>query len=138
MNWIILAFLAAMSFTIMSLLVRKAQILGVGSILVYVYVVLLGGIFALIFLIYKGETIKVSRLALVVLAIAALLSLFGNIFAFKSYETAPNQGYAAAITATHGVWVAILGIFLFKAEFNFIKMVGIIFVVAGIILVGLK
>ncbi len=136
MNWAIYSIIAAISFAGMILVYKKLLLLGINQNLLNFY------IFGLVFLgfasvVFINKTpIKLSYLMMALLVLASIFSLIGNFSQVKAYATAPNPGYASTLAATQLVLVSILSVLFFRADFSWIKFLGILVVILGSYLVS--
>jgi uncharacterized membrane protein len=138
MEWFTYALVAMISFTLMFLAFIKIGKLGLPSETTFVYYCLFAGLLALLYSLSGKIPLSATKYLLIFLLLAGLFGAIGNIFLFKAMSSSPNPGYAIAVSGIHVLLVAIVSIFLFKAEFTLIKGLGTIFAVLGIILLGWK
>lgn len=138
MNWFIYAIIAMIAFTINFLFIKKLSLLGVKSQIVLIYIFAISALIALVYSLVIKESIKVNNYVLVFLILAAIFATVGNFFLFESLGTAPNPGYALAVSGGHILLVAIVSIFIFQADFTLTKITGTVLAVLGIILIGWK
>lgn len=136
MTWVTYAVIATLSFTVMFLLYKKLLSLGLSQIMLNLT------IFGLVFLgfviiaITIKTPVKISNLMLILIIITSVLSLIANYFQVKTFDTAPNIGYALAIISGQIALITILSSLIFKSDFNLIKFIGILVVIFGIYMIS--
>jgi drug/metabolite transporter (DMT)-like permease len=124
-------------FFFMLLIFKKVGSLGIKESTILLYVFAIGALFYLIYSFISNNPIKVNWQILGLLFIAAIFSCLGNIFHVKALISAPNPGYADAVSSTRILLLTIAAIFLFHSEkLTLMKVFGIIFTVAGLLLLG--
>lgn len=138
MGWFLFAMGAMISFALLFLLIKKIGNLGVRSDLLLLYYFGFATIMLLVYLISFKVPLSITKYALILLIIAAIFGVIGNVFLVQSIKISPNPGYALAISGVHILLVAVAAIFIFKSEFTLIKGLGTILTVLGIILLGWK
>ena len=138
MTWLVYALLSMISFGILFILIKYSSNAGVSSQLAVFYQMFITALILGIFFVSTNTSFKISKIALVILIIMGIVSVFGNIFLFKAISSAPNPGYALAVSNLNTIIIVFAGIFLFSSEINFLKIAGTILAVIGVILIGLK
>jgi drug/metabolite transporter (DMT)-like permease len=138
MSWILFAFGAMIFLTLMFLLEKKVLTLGVGSGQLLFYINLVVAVMVFIFLLSTKESIKINFWMFALIALIGLFAFLGNYLLLKSINVSPNPGFSLAIAGVHVLLVTIISIFLFKSDFTWTKIVGTIFAVIGVILLGWK
>jgi len=81
-------------------------------------------------------SLSLTKQALILIFIAGVFGVVGNVFLLKSIESSLNPGYSLAVSGVHILLVTIASIFLFKSEFTLFKGMGALLAVIGIILLG--
>ena len=97
-------------------------------------------VFGVAALLYAGH-VRVTRThvpmttsALVMLITSAVLSFAGNLFSLRAMASAPNPGYASAISGVHALVVTVCSIFLFGLAVSWPKLCGVVLCVIGVAL----
>lgn len=127
-------------FTALYLLYKKVGLMGVDSkqLLFYYYLFALPLMFAILFISERPFSLSISKTALLLLLLAGLVGVLGNLFIVQSIKLAPNPGYSLAISGANVLLVTIFSVFLFNSEFSIVKWLGVIMTVAGIFLLNLR
>ncbi len=137
MSWLAYAIVAMVSFAAMFLVSRKVLDTGVTSQAFTFYIFLLVTLMLFAYVLATKTSLSLTKYAVIFLIAAAVFSAVGNVVFFQAIKLAPNPGYAVAIMSTNALLVTIASIFLFKAQFSVVKVMGIILAVVGVILLGL-
>lgn len=138
MAWFLTAFVAMLVFSVVFMLFKKTADAGVRGELALLYYFGICTIALLFYLSFKGYSLNVSRNVFIVIFIATVLGVVGNVLLYNSLGSSPNPGYALAIIGANTLVVAVASIFIFKSEFTLVKGLGTILAVMGIILLGLE
>lgn len=85
----------------------------------------------------KTDILPKNNMIWYLLILTAVLGAAGNIMLVKGLSSAPNPGYALAIVNANVILVTIGAFFLFGSEITFVKGIGIVLSLLGIILLGL-
>lgn len=72
--------------------------------------------------------------AVAMLITAAILSFAGNLFSLRAMASAPNPGYASAISGVHALVVTVCSIFIFGLAVSWPKLCGVILCMLGVAL----
>ncbi len=137
MSWLLYAVVAMVSFAAMFLVSRRVLDTGVTSQAFTFYIFLLVTLMLFAYVLATKTSLSLTKYAVIFLIAAAVFSAVGNVVFFQAIKLAPNPGYAVAIMSTNALLVTIASIFLFKAQFSVVKVMGIILAVVGVILLGL-
>lgn len=137
MSWFVLSLVGLFGFAIMMLLIKFVFDKNVESATIYFYMSIFGAIMALAYILIKGISIQINTGTVALLLVAAFLAVIANIAMIQAAKEAPNPGYAIAITNANIVIVVIAAAIIFKSELNFIKILGTVFAMIGIILLGI-
>ncbi len=125
MNWIILSFIAMLSFLFMNYIFK---IVGQRSMIPLLAIAYIAS--ALILLPFFRPTISKRE---VLLGIAAgILALIGSITSFLALQKAPNPGFVLAIIATNSLCLALISHFLLGAKLGVDDILGITLVIIGL------
>ncbi|MFA5019811.1 MAG: EamA family transporter [Candidatus Pacearchaeota archaeon] len=138
MSWFILALIAMVFFGLMTLTQKHLLNLGIRPIIFAMYI---EGIIFLLLLIASVATkqdLKIPSLWLVFLILAAVLGMVGLLMSTYSLKQTPNAGYSSAVISASAIVVFIGSVLLFKSEFSYIKVAGVVLATIGIILIGWK
>ena len=138
MEWFTTALVSMLAFSVLFLLYRKIADLGIKSEVAFLYYFIFSAIFLLIYLLITKNPLGISKIPLIFILIAALVGVMGNVLLYISLGNVPNPGYTLAIVGLNALVVAIASIFIFKAEFPLIKIIGTILAIVGVILLSLK
>ncbi len=118
------------------LLVKKASIakIPVNALTLYVWVI--SAIILYGYMTYGKQPIRLTSSQLIIVTFAAIAFLVGALLLNNAVYAAPNPGYATAIGSAQVVLVVILSVLLFGAQITWLKAIGALFVVAGVVLLG--
>lgn len=137
MDWIAYAFIATFSFAMMTLITKKLGLIGIDERMMLFYLFLIATILFFILVKLQNLSFSLTNTKFILIFAAAVLSVVGNIYAFKSIFTAPNPGYYNAIQASSILIVILASVLLFKSEFTLIKGLGSVLVIMGVALLAL-
>ena len=138
MNWFMYSIIAMLAFTVNFLLIKKLSLLGVKSQIVLMYVFAISALIVLSYSLMTKDSMGLSKYALLLIILTAVFAVVGNFFLFESIGGSPNPGYSLAVSGIHILLVTIASIFIFQSDFTLNKIIGTIFAVIGIILIGWK
>jgi uncharacterized membrane protein len=141
-NWPLFAFLALFCFAITKLAQKQATLsidFSIQQINLFIF-----GFDLLAFIIltrkefksYFKDKTKLKKFIPLV-ALAATFSFLANFFGIKGFSIAPNPGYHEAVKNTSVLFVALLSVKLFSANFDRNKIIGTILTVIGIIILAI-
>ncbi len=136
MNWFLLALIAMFSFAGITIFQKYLLNFGIHPITFGFYLMGFSFVGFLITAFIQKQNLAIYPSWIILLILAALFVLIGNLAATNSFKETPNPGYTQAIFSAAGVVVLLLSIFLFKSELSLIKVVGIILTTIGVILIG--
>lgn len=141
MSWYIYSILTSVCFTGMILLVRLLGNKGFSSRQTLLF--LIGFVFFGFLVMNIGTFNEILRsdnfLAfIIIISIAGIFSVIGNIADFEAIKRAPNPGFPLAIRNSNIVLVALVSVLLFGSPFNIFKSAGVILVLFGIIMLVLE
>jgi len=137
-SWVTLSMIASISFAFMVFGMKQATRLGFSppEIMVINYIINF-----IVFAILCRKDLKGYlrdrsglRFFLPVVFAASLFAFVGNLLSVKGLELAPNPGYHEAIKNTNVLFVTLLAVPMFSANFDRQKVLGVVSVVAGIVL----
>jgi drug/metabolite transporter (DMT)-like permease len=136
-QWIVLAFIALTSYTLMVFGIKRATLLGFSAPEICLGIYIVNFVFFVIICrkniaSYFQDKDRLQFFLPVVL-VCALFALAVNLLSVKGIQLAPNPGYHEAIRNTNVLFVTLLAIPLFSAGFDRRKMLGVIVIVAGTI-----
>lgn len=136
--WILLSITSALSFCGMAVAFKYLENHQLSSQFNLMAVFWIVGGLSLIGIKICGEKLFVpcSRLEIGLIIAAALCAYVGNLSQLKAFSSAPNPGYAVAIAGTQAILFTVASIFLFDAEYNLIKIAGVILSVLGLSLLA--
>ena len=120
------------------ILIKYLTMLGVTSPVVNVYFFCLTGLGFLGLNIFRGQEMGVSKPLWPAMALLVCFAIFGNYFSVKAYETAPNPGYAAAITAASVIILTLFSVFAFGSELTPMRGLGVALSVVGVVILVLS
>ena len=72
----------------------------------------------------------------VLLVLAGLLSAVGNFVAYQAAAVAPNAGLPIVVAGLQGAAVVVLSILLLKDSINTLQLVGVLFAITAVALIG--
>ncbi len=137
MNWFFSSIFSMFFFLFMLLIFKRVGLLGIKEPTILLYVFTIGAIFYFIYSFISNSPMKVSWQILGLLFFAAIFSFLGNIFHVRALISAPNPGYADAVSSARILLLTLAAIFLFHSEkLTLIKALGIIFTAIGLIFLG--
>ena len=132
--WVLYAFIGLIGYFFVNLLLKyvSSENLFLVSLVVY-------GSAAISMLVVIGPRMEFSLGArsIVLAVLIGICSVTATIFAAKSMRTAPNPGYSATIYSANFVLLAIVSMFLFGSPFSFIKFLGILATLVGLVLLSI-
>lgn len=138
-NWKTLAIIAAVAFSLLILGQKQALRLGFSSLQINLF--LFGFNFVAFALLSRRElrnlfADKIKMRTLITFAfLAGIFSLMANYLSVIGIGLAPNPGYHESIKYTQNLFIVLLAVPLFHANFNRQKMLGVIIVLVGAVLV---
>lgn len=136
--WFLYSIIAAIFLAISFLFIKKASLMQIPISLLTLYLWGFASIMLLVFLLFKKGSIVLSSSQLLVSFLAGFAFLIGALLLNKAVSIAPNPGFATAVGSLQVLIVIIASYFLFSSDLTFIKVLGSIFVVSGVILLGIK
>ena len=137
MEWVLLALIAVVFTSAMTLLFKRAT-LEIPASIILLFVFGFGFIFYLFHVFITKTPIKVSPTIVWILIAAALLSYLGNLFMVKALGMAPNPAFAKAFVGLEFVIVGLAAVFLFGSQLTFPNMIGIVLTIVGLLLLTVK
>ena len=137
MNWVVASFLSMFSFAIMILILRKVTELKLMPEVVNFYFFLFTAIGFLCFVLLRRAPLTLSAGALPFFILVAAVAVAANFYSITAIAAAPNPGYVRGIEALSAAVITLAALYLFGAEINSLKLVGIGFSVVGVILISL-
>ncbi len=137
MEWFVYAFLAAVFFSVMTLIFKKLTVLGMEPALILLFIFGFGLLFYIFHIYFTKTTVKISYYLIFLIVIAALMSYMANLFSLKALKMAPNPGYAEGFVSIKLAIISIAAVFLFNSELDFVKIVGILFAILSVVLLSL-
>jgi len=139
MNWYIYSLISAIFLALMFLLMKFLMNKGVNSTSVAFYQFVFSIVFLGIILAYTApQSFKLNSFSFGILIFIGLLNAVANFFLFKSISLVDNSGYAIAVANLNIIFILIASFLFFGVKFDFIKLIGTLLVVSGVILLGLK
>jgi uncharacterized membrane protein len=135
--WIVLSFGAMGLLATMLLLIATVGRTGVQASVMLFYIFAMGAVLDFAYLKFQGVSMRLPYAAAVWIACAALASFLGNFCYFKAMQAAPNPGYPAAIEGCKMLLVTVFSVWLFAAQFSYIKGLGAICCAVGVALICL-
>ena len=135
--WSLYAAFAMLCFVGMQLLFKQLSRLGLTSPVILVFVFGFGTLLYLAHLAAFRPALPLGGRVLALLAAAAVLSYLGNLYMVRALAAAPNPGYAIAIVGLQALLVTVASVALFGAELTWIKALGVVLSVAGVVLLVL-
>lgn len=136
MNWFIYSTIAAFLLAAHFLFLKKASLSGIPLSLLIMYMWLISSIGLLIYQTSKSQLSIPTNLIWIV-ALATITALAGTFLLNLGVYTAPNPGYATAVGSLQVLIVIITSSLIFGSDFTSIKIAGSLFVIAGVIMLGL-
>jgi len=140
MNWIIISVLAGIFYAFMILgitYLTKIKRLSVISVNFQYLPIIFFFLIPIIFLLEGGIVIPGLK-TLTILITAGGLSFLGNLTLVKAIKTAPNPGYANAISSVRMIGALFLSyLILRKVELEITGVVGVLMIFTGIIVLSL-
>lgn len=124
------------SITIMMLLFKRLTIYGISPISINFYFFLLTTIGFLILMASTKTSFSLPTSSLWMFFLLAGVALSYNYFDIVAVRDAPNPGLVEAITAFRLVAIAILSAIIFGSALTAKNLIGILFVVVGLVLVS--
>ncbi len=137
MNWYTYSLFSAVFFSAHFLLVKKAGTENISTNLLILYMCAISGILMLGYQIFAKQSLNLSKSAIYLILFISIFWIFGAYFLTKAIYLSPNAGYATAIGSLQVLIVVIASIFIFDSDFSYIKLIGAILVILGVILLGL-
>ena len=135
-TWFLYSLGAMISFSGMTLMVRKLASTIHGGVLAMLMLATVTFLYA-VSLFIKKVPISLTREQIGFIILAALFSFVGNVCDVESIRMAPNPGYASAVKGGQMVIITIAAYFLFSGVTISIKgLVGIAFVLSGVIILA--
>mgnify|MGYP001566601525 FL=1 len=138
MNWFWLAFISLFLFAGVTLVQKRLLNLGIHPVIFGLYLMAFAFIGFLATAIITKQKIMIPNAWIILLILAGLLALFGNLAATYSFKFAANPGYTQAIISASGIAILFASVFLFKSELTTIKLIGVLLTTIGVILIGWK
>lgn len=134
--WYAYSLAAAVFFAVYFLFTKKAGIVGIpiGSLTLYTWIAATAGL--VLFMVLSKQSFSLSGLQGAIVCAAAVGLLFGTLLLNKAIYTAPNPGFATAVGSVQVLIVIFLSAFFFGSEITYMKLVGAVLVVGGVILLG--
>jgi drug/metabolite transporter (DMT)-like permease len=134
--WFIYSLGAMLSFTAMTLILRKLTQTVHSSVIGMLMLGIVFSIYASIIFIKKAP-IALNKQEIILLLFAALTCYCGNFCDFESIRLSPNPGYASAVKGAQLVFITLAAYFLFSDVTLSIKgMAGIALVLTGVVLLA--
>ncbi|MGB1287126.1 MAG: EamA family transporter [Aggregatilineales bacterium] len=137
-GWLGWAMIAALMFTVMPIFVRFATDNGTRPEVALVVVLVVAGLFFLMWSGVAKTSLKIARPHIMLIVIAIAFATVGNAADFISFQKTPNLAYAIAISNTRMIILYIMGMILFAEKFEKFKGVGIILTFIGVIALSLE
>ncbi|MDD5032460.1 MAG: EamA family transporter, partial [Patescibacteria group bacterium] len=134
MSWIIYSFISLVAFSIMVILITGQTKKGFSVPFTLAFVVGLWIPFFGFWLLWKGVDFFISGQVIIILISGGILAVIANWCTFKSANDSPNPGFTFAITNSSPILIALAGKFFLQKELTFLKLIGILISVAGIII----
>lgn len=137
MPWFIYGLIGTTALAAMVLIFKYLGLQGLSQQKILFYVFLVGTIFYLTHLFITKTSLVISGELLWWLIAAAFFSYLGNLLIVKSVISAPNPGYADAVSAFRIVLTTIAATLLFGSELTLLKGTGVVVMVLGLILLSI-
>ncbi len=137
MNWIYYSIIALFTGMFAQIIIKYLLIKQIKTIDIILLLSLLNGVFSLIYYIIKKFNKKKFNFKLMNLKYficILLICIFSFICAYsiiKGIDTAPNPGYAVAITSTSFVFMSIICYFLYGSHLTYKSFIGLIIILIG-------
>ena len=135
-SWVLSSLIAMVSITIMMMLFKRLTVYAIPAESINFYFFLLTTFAFLILMILKGTSFLLPVSSIPIFFLLATVAVAFNYFSIVAIRDAPNPGYVEAITSFRLVAISLLSVLLFGSEFAAKHVVGILFVVVGLILVA--
>lgn len=133
--WYLSALIAMLCYACMQLLIKQLTAINVGSPVILMFIFGFGCMFYIAHVAVARPAIPSTALVFALLVAASLLSYIGNLFSIRALSEAPNPGYASAIIGAQALVITLVAVFLFGSEITWLKTLGVLFCVLGVILI---
>ncbi len=136
MIWFIYSITAALLLAVHFLFLKKASLNGIPLSLLMMYMWLFSSMGLFIYHVFKSQLAIQANLIWIV-ALATITALAGTFLLNMGVYTAPNPGYATAVGSMQVLILIVASTLIFGSDFTSIKVMGSLFVVAGVIMLSL-
>lgn len=135
-SWFIYSLLAAAFLAVNFLFVKKAGLMSipVETLSFYAWLIATLGVAALMLVERKAFALTAPQLGVALATGGAFL--FGTLALYKGAYLAPNPGFATAVGSVQVILVVIAAAYLFGSPMTFLKVCGVVLVIAGVVLLG--
>ena len=124
-------------YACMQLLIKQLTAMNVSSPVILVFIFGFGCLFYIGHIAVVRASMPASALVFALLIAASLLSYIGNLFSIHALREAPNPGYASAIVGAQALVITLAAFFLFGSEITWLKTLGVLFCILGVILIAI-
>lgn len=134
--WVLFSLLAALFFSIMFLIFKKLEGLGIPLL---IFSCSIGtAAFFLTHIVVNRLPMRVPLSSLAWLALASGLSYVGNYFQTRALTEGPNPGYTTAIVGCQSIILLVASYYLFGSHISAQKLVGVALCLAGVFVLSLS
>ncbi len=137
-TWFVAALAGMFSFSCMALILKKlTYTLSTPIILFYVFA--FTAVLYLSLSIKQGLKFNVGWQAIILLGMASVLALIGNLGDLQALKLAPNPGYASAVKAAQILVITFAALFIFPDQkLSAQGLFGVLLVASGVALIALQ
>ena len=135
--WFLLAVLALFFFAAITLIQKHLLNLGIHPVIFGLYLMGFSFIAFLLTAILMKQSFAIPKSLILWLAILGVIALAGNLAVTYSFQKVPNAGYTQAIISASAVLVLLSSIAIFNSEFSWLKVIGVMLTIIGVIIIGL-
>jgi len=133
-TWVIYAFIAFIGYFFTALLMKFVSSENPFLICLILY----GTASVLMFLILAPKMeFSITARTLIIAVFIGIFSVMATVFVIKSINLAPNPGYSVAIFSSNFVLLTIVSVFVFGSSLTFVKVLGILATLIGLVLLSI-
>jgi drug/metabolite transporter (DMT)-like permease len=135
MSWFSYSLIAAVVLAAHFLILKRLNVHDISLNILIMYMWGMASIALLLYQSMRGH-VSIPKGSFPWIIGASITTFLGTWLLNKGVFTAPNPGFATAVGSLQVLIVIIASVFMFGSGFSFMKFIGSVFVVAGVILLG--
>ena len=135
-TWYYFAIIAAVFFGLMVVLIKVMITKGIGSELLTAYFFTITSIMLWVYILLTHKVAIPNQSVLILLIISSAIAVIANLLGFKAIGLSSNPGYYRAIDSIGIIVAFIISIFVFNLKPDLFGILGITFIVIGVILLS--